>query len=137
MPLARVVASLGLAPDAAEAEIARAMRSLAGLPPESADAALWIHLLDWFTLEVERPFEHKSSDLGEIGFFAGTWVVPRDDILWTVERWGNELGLRADRPLVEEWLALYVSDYLGPELSRAGLLRAQPYERDPLELPQA
>jgi hypothetical protein len=136
MPLARVVAALGLSANASEDEIARAMRSLAGLAPESRDPSLWIHLLDWFTLEVERPYEHKTSDLGEIGFFASTNVVPRDDVSWTVDRWAAELGLRPERPLVEEWLALYVSDYLGPELSRAELLRANPYEREPLQLPR-
>jgi hypothetical protein len=104
------------------------MRSLAGLAPESADSSLWIHLLDWFTLEVQRPHEHQSSDLGDIAFAAATWVVPRDDTSWTVERWAKELGLRSDRQLIEDWLAVYVTDYLDPRLSRAGLLRAQPYD---------
>jgi hypothetical protein len=137
MPLAQVVAALGLSRDAGEAEIASAMRSLAGITPESADPPLWIHLLDWFTLEVQRPFEHQSSDLGATAHFAATWVVPREDVSWTVGRWAKELGLRPDRQLIEEWLALYVADYLGPELSRAGLLRAQPYEREPMELPRS
>jgi hypothetical protein len=137
MPLDRVVAALGVPAGAAEEEIAGAMRALAGLSPQSADPALWIHLLDWFTLEVERPFEHQSSDMGVLGFFAGTWVVPRGDVSWTVERWGKELGVRPDRQLIESWLAQYVTEYLGPELSKAGLLRAQPYEQERAELPRS
>jgi hypothetical protein len=135
MPLARVVASLGVSADASEDEVAAIMRSIAGLSAQSEDAQLWIHLLDWFTLEVERPPAHQSSDLGAIGFAAATWAVPREDTSWTVDRWARELGLRSDRQLVEEWLALYVTDYLGPRLSADGLLRAQPYDSPPLELP--
>jgi hypothetical protein len=136
MPLASVVAALGVAPSAGDAAIASAMRKLARLQPDSRDPPLWIHLLDWFTTEVPRPYEQKISDLGEIGFWAATWALPPDDVTWTLQRWANELDLPGNGQVVEEWVAIYVSDYLGPNLSRAGLLRAQPYEREPLELPR-
>jgi hypothetical protein len=135
MPLRRVVGALGLHGRASEPDIASAMRSLAGLSPQSGDPHLWVHLLDWFTLEVERPWEHQSSDLGHIGFAAMMSAIPFDDVTWTVERWAKELGLPPDRSKVGDWLAVYVSDYLGPCISRAGLLRAQPDSQAPLDLP--
>jgi hypothetical protein len=113
------------------------MRSLAGLPPQSRDPLLSVHLLDWFTLEVQRPWEHQSSDMGASAFAAMMSAIPPDDVTWTVERWAGELQLQAERSKVEEWLALYVSDYLGPRISGAGLLRAQPYDQAPLDLPSA
>jgi hypothetical protein len=75
--------------------------------------------------------------MGASAFAAMISAIPPDDVTWTVERWASELQLQPDRSKVEEWLALYVSDYLGPPISRAGLLRAQPYDRAPLDLPSS
>jgi hypothetical protein len=127
MPLTRVVVSLGVPEDGTELDIAHAMRSVGRLPPEPVDPPLWIHLLDWFTLEVQRPHAQQISDMGHIGFAVATWGAPRDECLWTIDRGAAELGIASSRAAVEAWLARYVTDALGPCLSRAGLLRAQPY----------
>src|SRR4051794_31110382 len=93
LPLASVVASLGLVPPCSELEIAGAMRSLAGLPPHTDDPVLWVHLLDWFTPEVQRPRIHQLSDMGHLAYLASMSAVPPDDAVWTTQRWASELGL--------------------------------------------
>ena len=127
MPLAVVFDALDLPHDADDAQIAARLREMGGLTGASAVPALWLRLLDWFTYDIHaRPMD-KLSDLGEMANSVALWSIKRGDVRWTAEAWMAELNV-ADATEADEWIRGFVIDTLGPRLSRAGLLRAQPYE---------
>ena len=123
-----------------DADIAVRLRTLNGLNGASRDPRLWIRLLDFFTLEVGAHPRDQVSDMGHLAFSVGAWCVVQGDVRWSVEAWLPELAItnwetvdgfpeRGMFIAVQDRIAGYVAEEIGPRLSRHGLLRAQPYER--------
>ena len=126
MPLGRVLEALGIDRNAADVEIAAAMRRLAGLRGESQNWALWIRFLDGFTREVLVPEREQTSDLGDLshGVVWGYAWPDDDDVRWNLKAWADELGMQ-DASDSETVLRDVVTDRVGPALADNGLLRAR------------
>lgn len=140
MPVVHVLDGLDVPRGADDAEIAARLRALSGLTGASLDPKLWIRLLDFFTLQVGAHPRDQVSDMGHLAYSVGAWCVVQRDARWNAEAWLPELAITdwetfdGSRELgalmaVRDRIAGYVTEEIGPRLSRHGLLRAQPYER--------